>query len=60
MAGPRDDTYESLPARLSELFGALETTLQSVAEKGGEPARHDVVLEMIGREVLARIGLPAV
>lgn len=48
MAGPRDDTYESLPARLSELFGALETTLQSVAEKGGEPARHDVVLEMIG------------
>jgi hypothetical protein len=52
MAGPRDDTYESLPARLSELFGALETTLRSVAEKGGEPAGHDLVLEMV-RELVS-------
>jgi hypothetical protein len=47
----QDDTEEGLRVRLSELFEALQVTLQSVAEKGGELTGHDLVLLMVHEQI---------
>jgi hypothetical protein len=47
----QDDTEEGLRVRLSELFGALQITLQGVAEKGGELTGHDLVLLMVHEQI---------
>lgn len=48
MAGPHDDTYESLPALLAGLFETLETALQtSLDESGGELTGPLVVLDVV-------------
>jgi hypothetical protein len=47
----QDDTEEGLRVRLSELFEALQITLQSVAEKGGELTERDLVLLMVYEQI---------
>jgi hypothetical protein len=47
----QDDTEEGLRVRLSELFEALQITLQSVAEKGGELTGHDLVLLTVYEQI---------
>ena len=48
MAGPRDDTYESLPALLAGLFEAMETAVQTGLDEGsGELTGPLVVLDVL-------------
>jgi hypothetical protein len=48
MAGPHDDTYESLPALLAGLFEALETALQTgLDQSSGELTGPLVVLDVV-------------
>jgi hypothetical protein len=46
-----DDLGEGLLARLRELFDAVETALQGVAERGGEPAEHDLILRTVYEQI---------
>jgi hypothetical protein len=51
MTGPQEDTHESLPNRLNELFEAIQTVRPAPTEEGAEPAGHDAVLQMMHEHI---------